>query len=691
MNVQRSLQRREDIRDFRRLETENIGTSLYITSVIMAVSFGTTYEGYPPSESSPRPLISLWCWCIGWSNSLLFLSMMLAIQYNQAVCRRSRVLLLRDDGGLRMDIATDEEIRAAGGCDLWDRMWDSAIGLVKAQAENSGIDPTEEELQIMTRDVVNHLSITRRFKNLIEELGPFREHAERYYRVGSYFLLGGLVFTFLCRVCSNELYEFWANYVWMLIFGSPMLLAIVFSHMVLTVIIPAHAKQNMGRVDDPFAALQKKPTPPPPPGAAKRVHGSLPELRKLKIPNLPRSLSQKGNMDRLERADSAPAVPRLAGNRTTDVDDERDITPPVSGILSGGASASEMPAPAVEAAPVGPARGSAQDHGLAASSSFLGGNGGNRKPYRRQQSFNVLDARDTTPVTSGVIKFDQPLTFDPQALQTAVESHAEKRLSSSNLDAVQPQQPRRESAASGDIAKGHVSFAPEEMPALNDGMPVVPCESHNKDGTINPAERRASSAPPAFGSRSIEGVLRVVSATDKLSRPGMPTVVRNRSGDETPPGASEDGQEPFGDPERTPSDGTSSGGSRGRRSTVAEHQRLCCAIDAWFDLVCGRAKKNDNWKKKPAFTRGQFRRKEMRRTLVGLDRAAGFLICITFLLAVFEPLFPIPSAGEKSQLRRLDAVGSSTTDLVTLASLREQGFLSEEEFSRAKASVLFSR
>jgi hypothetical protein len=148
---QRSLQIREDIRDQRKVILESVTSYLYFGSMILASSFVTLIEGFPPLNTDRLVLL---CWMLFGSWSVVFelLAMWFALSFQVKLSQSARERLLRR---YRYRLADDHMVNLMGGKNLVNSYHMLLSGVAKYFAPAATDDPVPIEAVPLSADLIS--------------------------------------------------------------------------------------------------------------------------------------------------------------------------------------------------------------------------------------------------------------------------------------------------------------------------------------------------------------------------------------------------------------------------------------------------------------------------------------------------------------------------------------------------------
>ncbi|OLQ01774.1 hypothetical protein AK812_SmicGene15485 [Symbiodinium microadriaticum] len=118
VRYERSLQIREDIRDVNKCMMESVQTHVLMGSIILAVCFSMSIEGYPGVRTE-RLLDLLWLLLTSWASTFTFVALWLALRFQMKISGSARERLLRRH---RFMVPDDLVVGKMGGENLVNQM-----------------------------------------------------------------------------------------------------------------------------------------------------------------------------------------------------------------------------------------------------------------------------------------------------------------------------------------------------------------------------------------------------------------------------------------------------------------------------------------------------------------------------------------------------------------------------------------
>ncbi|CAE7442340.1 unnamed protein product [Symbiodinium natans] len=118
VRYERSLQIREDIRDVNKCMMESVQTHVLMGSIILAVCFSMSIEGYPGVRTE-RLLDLLWLLFTSWASTFTFVALWLALRFQMKISGSARERLLRRH---RFMVPDDLVVGKMGGENLVNQM-----------------------------------------------------------------------------------------------------------------------------------------------------------------------------------------------------------------------------------------------------------------------------------------------------------------------------------------------------------------------------------------------------------------------------------------------------------------------------------------------------------------------------------------------------------------------------------------
>jgi len=179
-----SLMVREDMRDVHALMVETVSTQVTMGSIILGVCFAVLIEGY--QDSGPQPwVVEMWAMFTSWAMMLTFVSLLLAMYFQQAIKNAVRERLLMKH---RIDTPNDIVISSLGGYSLAEQValfhtrivgglgdvgsWfagssetsqrDDDPARQKSVTSSPSVTEAKEELEVKV-EIVNHLECDDQF------------------------------------------------------------------------------------------------------------------------------------------------------------------------------------------------------------------------------------------------------------------------------------------------------------------------------------------------------------------------------------------------------------------------------------------------------------------------------------------------------------------------------------------------